>query len=237
MKRRAGFTMIELLIAMALTAVVMAAVGGILVSTLEADQRVADTLSTEKQGYGTLSLIRRDLEACYSYALGVPAFEGDRGGVSADTIKFVTAVEGDPDQTGRRPKLQKIAYKVQQDQSGSQTVSLLRAADPYTKTTDDPLGASTFSLVVSGLKTVKFSFLDPNDHQWKDDEWKQNDRVPLAVKVTIEIVPPSSQQSSPGFGLVPTTTFSSTVGIPTVFAPVFDQPVQPGTQPPGTPPR
>ena len=228
--------MIELLLAMALTAVVMAAVGGILVSTLEADQRVADTLATEKQGYGVLSLMRRDLEACYSYALGVPAFEGDRGS-GADTIKFVTAVEGDPDQTGRRPKLQKIAYKVQPDSSGSQTVSLLRAADPFTKTTDDPLGASAFALVASGLKSIKLSYLDPNDRQWKDDEWKQNDRVPLAVKISIEILPPSAQQGAPGFGLVPTTTFSSTVGIPTVFAPTFDQPQQPGTQPPGTPPR
>jgi prepilin-type N-terminal cleavage/methylation domain-containing protein len=236
MKRSTGFTMIELLLAMAITAVVMAAVGGILVSTLEADQRVADALAIEKQGYGTLSLIRRDLEACYSYALGVPAFEGDRGGASADTIKFVTAVEGDPDQTGRRPKLQKIAYKVQQDQSGSQTVSLLRAADPYTKTADDPLGASTFALVASGLKSIKFSYLDPTDHQWKDDEWKQNDRVPLAVKISIEIVPPSSQQGASGFGLVPTTTFSSTVGIPTLFSPVFDQPQQ-GPPQTGQPPR
>lgn len=217
------------MITIAMTAVIMAAVGGILVSTLEADQRVADALQVEKQGYGVLSLMRRDFEACTSYAFGGPAFVGQRGtaAANADAVNFVTAEEGDPDPTtGRRPKLQKIGYKLQADASGNSNglLSLYRAADPYTKVTDDPLSASTYAVVATGLKSLKLSYLDPKDNSWKDDEWKETDRVPRAVRITLEIVPASSQQDgTSNFGLVPTTTFSSTVGLSTVFAPLADQ--------------
>jgi type II secretion system protein J len=221
---RTGFTLIELLIAIAITALVMAAVGGILVSTLEADQHVSDAMATEKSGYGIIGLLRRDFEACYSYALGGPAFQGATGslGQTADSVAFVTAVESDPDpQTGRRAKFQAVAYQCKQD-TASNTIALYRAATPYTTATADPLGATPFAFVATGIQSLKLSYLDPEDNQWHNDEWSQTDRVPLAVQITLQMVPPSQQQSQSGFGLVPASTFQTVVGIPTYTSPLFD---------------
>jgi type II secretion system protein J len=235
--RRHGFTLIELMIAIAITALIMAAVGGILVSTLEADQRVSDAMATEKSGYGILGLMRRDLEACYTYALGGPAFQGTRGtmNAAADSMAFVTAVESDPDPTtGRRAKYERVAYQLKQDPS-TNAIALYRAAEAYTTPTVDPLGASAFAFIATGLQSLKLSYLDPEDNAWHDDEWSQTDRVPLAVQITLQMVPPSQQQQgqqgSSSFGLIPATTFQTTVGIPTYFSPLADPPTAPGTAP------
>lgn len=246
MTRRRGFTLLELVIAVAITALVMAMVGGILVSTLDTNERVVQALSTEKIGSGVVSLMRRDLEACYSYALGVAAFKGERGteGSFADRVYFVSTTQGDPDpQTGRRATFQKIGYRLKQDTGGTNTLSLYRYAVPYTSAKDDPLAPGPYAFVTTGLKSLKLSYLDPKDKSWKDDEWKETDRIPLAVRITVELVPPADQQQNQGgFSLQPSTTVESLVAIPTVLTPIPDldpnapaPPQQPGQQP--QPPR
>jgi prepilin-type N-terminal cleavage/methylation domain-containing protein len=231
--RSQGFTLLELMIAMAITALVMGMVGGILVSTLEADEHVNQSLKTEKTGYGILQLIRRDLESCYSYGLGGPAFKGDNSG--SGRLSFVSATAGQPDpETGLTPMLQRIGYKLQS--SGTSGLSLFRQAEPYT--TGDPLQAGTFALVATGIKSLQFSYLDPKDKSWKPSQWAETDRVPLAVKIDIELAPNSQQTaSSSSFGLNGGAKFSAVVGLPTYFAPLPDAPAQPGTPgAPGTPP-
>ncbi len=223
-RRVRAFTLLELVIAVAITALVMAMVGGILMSTLEADEKVNQALSAEKVGYGVVSLIRRDLEACYTYALGAQSFKGERGteGSVADRMAFVSAVEGDPDpQSGRRPKFQRIGYRLKQEQNGN-VLALYRYAEPYTSTKDDPLAAGQYAFVATGLKSLKFSYLDGKDKTWKDDEWKETDRVPIAVKITVELVPTGANKDTSGFGLNSATTVESTVAIPTVGAPAPD---------------
>ncbi|MEZ0229546.1 MAG: type II secretion system protein GspJ [Planctomycetota bacterium] len=225
MKRTHGFTLLELIIAVAITALVMAMVGGILMSTLEADEKVSEALASEKVGYGVVSIIRRDLEACYSYALGAQAFKGERGteGSIADRIAFVSAVEGDPDpQTGRRAKFQRIGYRLKQEPS-SNVLAVYRYAEPYTSAKDDPLAAGSYAFIATGIKSLKFSYLDGKDKTWKDDEWKETDRVPIAVRIKVELAPaPGKQDQQSGFGLNAAATVESTVAIPTMLAPPPD---------------
>lgn len=235
LRMRAGFTLLELVISVAITALVMAMVGGILMSTLEADEKVNQSLASEKVGYGVVSLMRRDLEACYSYGLGAAAFKGERGteGGIADRIAFVAAVEGEPDpQTGRRAKFQRIGYRLKQEAS-SNILALYRYAESYGSTKDDPLAAGNYAFVATGLKSLKISYLDPKDKTWKDDEWKETDRVPLAVKIVVELAPSPDKQDQGGFGLTPAASVESTVAIPTVSEPAVD--ADPNT--PGQPPR
>jgi general secretion pathway protein J len=239
MKTR-GFTLIELMIAVAITALVMAMVGGILVSTIEANEMVNASLSAEKVGYGVVSIMRRDLEACYSYALNGQAFNGERaseGAGMADRVSFVAAAEGAPDpQTGRRPKFQRIGYRLKADQSG-QTLSLFRYAEGYNGPKDgDPLAPGTFAFMATGIKSLKLSYLDPKDKVWHDDEWKETDRVPLAVKIHVDLPPaPNDAQANTGYGPPPARSVEAVVSIPTMFGPYADLPDQ--NTPPTNPPK
>ncbi len=227
-RRRRGFTLLELLIAIAITALVMAMVGGILVSTLEAEQHVSERLATEKTGYGVLTLIRRDLEGCYVYALGGPAFKGERGadGPQADRIAFVSASESAPDpETGKRAKLQRIGYRMKSDANLQGSLSLYRRAEAYT--TGDPLAAGPYSLVASGLKGLQFAYLDPKDGTWKESEWKETDRIPLAVRIRLELQPTGAQAQQGGFISQGGDKFETIVGLSAAAAPFADPPAQP----------
>lgn len=229
-----GFTLIELMIALAITALVMAMVGGILVSTLEAQKHVEDKLQTEKTGYGVLTIIRRDLAGCYAYALGGLAFKGERAseGGEADKLSFVTTTEGAPDpQTSVRPKFQRVGYRCKADGNG--TMSLYRRADPFTG--GDPLQDGSFTSVASGLRSFALSYLDPKDKAWKDGAWEETDRLPLAVKITVELVPDpnaaSTQSSFVDSSNAP--RYQTIVGLGVTLAPAPDPSPSPGqgTQP------
>jgi type II secretion system protein J len=218
-----GFTLLELLIAVAITATLMAMVGAILVRTLETDERISSMLATDKTGYGILNVLRRDLQACYCYSLGGPAFKGERASLSggeADKVAFVTAAEGLPDpKTGSRPKLQRVGYRLESEQGRT---SLYRYAEAYTE--GDPLAPATYSLVAGGLRSLKLSYLDPNDLVWKDGDWSETDRVPLAVKVKVELVPDDEDPDKPKRFGVSGPTFEMVVGVPTVAAIPEDPP-------------
>ncbi|MBI3723111.1 prepilin-type N-terminal cleavage/methylation domain-containing protein [bacterium] len=235
--RRAGFTLIELLIAGAITALVLAMVGGILVSTLDTDQRIQEQLQREKTGYGILSILRRDLEGCYCYALGGPAFKGERsseGYGAADRVSFVTVSLSPPDATtGRRPWFTRISYRLKSEGQGG-VLSLYRSAVAHEG--GDPLAAAPLGQVASGIKSLAFSYLDPKDKSWKDDEWSETDRVPLAVKVRLDLVPDESSQQNGSVAAEDVSNpnhFEMIVGLPTMLAPILPPaPVQPGAAPP-----
>ena len=131
--RARAFTLIEVLMTIAITAMVFAMIGGILLSVISAGENIGDKLRTEKAGHGILGVVRRDLAGVYAYGLGGLAFRGEdeqEGGKAADRLAFVTTADViPPDEQGRRPKLAEVGYRLRAEEGG--ILSLYRRASAF----------------------------------------------------------------------------------------------------------
>ncbi|MGE4619079.1 MAG: prepilin-type N-terminal cleavage/methylation domain-containing protein [Planctomycetota bacterium] len=91
--KQQGFTLIEIVVVMAIFGFVMLATHTILISTLDADQRVQQTTLTGKIGESILNQMRRDLQGAVWRGFGEEVFRGeDRGDDDSaeDVIDFLT---------------------------------------------------------------------------------------------------------------------------------------------------
>ncbi|MDF1661661.1 MAG: prepilin-type N-terminal cleavage/methylation domain-containing protein [Planctomycetota bacterium] len=97
-KSESGFTLMEVIVTLALVALLFSMVAGVLISVLNVSEQVADNGDGEKIGYGVLGLVQRDIQGCVAYGLGQVVFKGEDknlGGGDADEIYFITTTPGD----------------------------------------------------------------------------------------------------------------------------------------------
>lgn len=235
MKQRRGFTLIELMVTLVITATVFAMVGGILVSVIDATEKVDLKLRYEKAGYGALGLIRRDLSGVYAYALGGLAFKGeskDQFGKAADEVHFVTTANVVPVEPGeQRPRLVEVGYRL--DKADDQTLTLYRRAEALE---GDPItSGGDYEEVLSGVATFELEYLDPTDKAWKES-WDKPDALPAAVRCTLELaLKEADKVAAEEIGVeIPLPRYQLVVGIAADVAPAAEEPPaqQPG-QPPG----
>jgi hypothetical protein len=206
----------EIVITVAITAMVFAMVSAILFSVLDASELVNEKLQTEKVGYGCLSLLRRDVEATYAYALGTPALKGERGtegGKEGDRLWLLVARMSAPDASGNSSRFQKVAYRVAA--SGDKGVlGLYRRAAPW-QPGDDPLSGGEYSLVYQGISMFALSYFDPKEKKWVDGDWKETDRIPRAVRIQVELArDPNREATAAATGVdLPPLHFETIAGI------------------------
>ena len=101
--RSSGFTLIEIVIVMAMLGFVLSVAYSLLLDCIEAERRIDKVTIPEKVGEGVLSLIRRDLSGTIYRNLGTRIFLGIDGGVppdARDEIRFVSTVEPTPVEEG-----------------------------------------------------------------------------------------------------------------------------------------
>lgn len=234
---RRGFTLIEVMLTVAITATVFAMIGGILLSVISSSERIEKLLRTEKAGYGILSTLRRDLTGVYAYSLGGPAFKGedkDAGGREADRLTFVTTARVLPAEDGQPPPtLVEVGYRLRESEQEGAGLSLFRRAAAYE---GDPLdGPGDYVEVFTGIESFQLTYLDPEDEEWKES-WTESDALPLAVKVELKLVLSEAERAeAEASGVdIPEPLYQMIVGIPTKAAPTADPaPEQPAAPPTG----
>lgn len=237
MSARRGFTLIEVMLTVAITATVFAMVGGILLSVIGSSERIEKLLRTEKAGYGILATLRRDLTGVYAYALGGTAFKGedkDVSGREADELTFVTTARVLPAEDDQPPPtFVEVGYRVREAEQQGAGLSLFRRAAAYE---GDPLdGAGDFVEIFSGIESLQLTYLDPEDEEWKES-WTESEALPLAVKVELKLMLSDAERAeAEASGVdIPEPTFTMIVGIPTKSAPPDDPaPEQPAPPAPG----
>lgn len=234
---RRGFTLIEVMLTVAITATVFAMIGGILLSVIGSSERIEKLLRTEKAGYGILSTLRRDLTGVYAYSLGGPAFKGedkDVSGREADTLSFVTTARVLPAEDGQPPPtFVEVGYRLREAEQQGEGLSLFRRAAAYE---GDPLeGAGEYVEIFTGIESLQLTFLDPEDEEWKES-WTESEELPLAVKVELKLILSEAERAeAEASGVdIPEPTYQMIVGIPSKAAPKPDPaPEQPAAPAPG----
>jgi prepilin-type N-terminal cleavage/methylation domain-containing protein len=169
-RRAGGFTLVEVLVTLAITGVLLSLVGSILVSFLSTQQKVEATLLRERVGSSMLELVAKDVQAIYAFDCVQAPFKGtdERAGPGdADSFEFVTVREpavrdfsdpsdpastgpstgltglpGDPPPPEDPPRLSRVGYIARTSSTDSNYLTIFRSEVPLTPQ-PKPSGPST----------------------------------------------------------------------------------------------
>lgn len=184
-RRPSGFTLIELMVAMALLAMIMALVySGLAYALRSWDAGELNARQVVDRRIG-VNFLRRELGEMFPMRWKDPmllrfAFDGER-----DSLRFVSARPPDVAQGG----LSLVGLIVEAGSVGGSRRLVMRRAMPDDAAKDfGPLDGATPYVLVDNIDAVNFSYFgsenDFTDPRWSD-KWTYDARMPNMVKIAI----------------------------------------------------
>ncbi len=193
---RRGFTLIELMLAVLLLAIMMTVAYGVLVSTVQGQERIEGILASSEVGPAILAQIREDLEGAF-----LPPKEGDAEveyflalsryspGGERDRIDFVTSrlAYGSrrEDEEPAFHSANEVGYQLRDHPSESGLAILYRREDYFLDA--EPLRGG--HLIELYDRVTHFDLQFWNGERWQA-EWsavKEKGKLPQAVKVELRV--------------------------------------------------
>ena len=185
-KKQIGFTLIEVLIAIAIFAILSVLAYGGLSSVIESKQQTEDALTRLRQLQLTMTKLQRDIEQVSAREakdeFGGSLLKLSSGQDSELLIQFTRNGWRNPAEL-TRSHLQRVAYKLDEDK-------LIRMTWPYVDRAQDAQAIET--LLIDNISEIKFKFYD--SESWSDNWPKQSafaadeeHDLPRAVEVTIKM--------------------------------------------------
>ena len=181
-----GFTLIEVLIAIAIFAILSILAYGGLNSVLESKQQTEQALQRLRQVQLTMTKLQRDIEQISSREgkdeLGGELSMLSGGPANELLIQFTRNGWRNPAEL-TRSHLQRVAYRLDEDK-------LIRMTWPYVDRAQDSQAIET--ILIDNLKDLRFRFYDAEDwsDNWPDTSaFSADDAAPLpkAIEVTVEM--------------------------------------------------
>ncbi|MBC8328442.1 MAG: prepilin-type N-terminal cleavage/methylation domain-containing protein [Planctomycetes bacterium] len=195
---RAGFTLIEVLVSLAISGLVMASVLGSLDYTQRAVDAIHNVIETETAGPRLMALIREDLEALAVYdAAEFRVLKGESrtiAGADADSLDFIAyrrSTRSFQDPTRLRPvnaPLVEIGYRCRQSPASPDFLELYRREDFLQD--DKPFEDGQFSLLYDRLVNLEILYYEKPEYDpvWEDDwDSAEMEALPYAIEVRLEI--------------------------------------------------
>jgi prepilin-type N-terminal cleavage/methylation domain-containing protein len=193
----AGFTLIEVLLAMGITAIVMTTVTMSFQLILEARESVDSLAESTEAGPRILNLLERDIRGLWTFNvknnavlrgrfLDVASFEADRIDLLTTTDSVGYVLDGMNQQ--RRPTMCEVGYWLKQNPRYRDLIELWRREDPMVD--QDLLTGGTFQLVHDRLKNFKISYYKTLGNEAEElHEWDsaENDELPRRIKIEFTI--------------------------------------------------
>jgi len=203
--RQRGFTLLEVLLTITITALMMGIIYGVLVSTLQARTRLEKTTEMDEAGPLLLKMMADDLSAAYvppvpdqpPPAEGEPAAENPAyftgkdetgAGGEADRLDFVSSRDiWNPD-TQRIADFAEIGYFLRPNPDESSLSILVRREDPFVD--DKPATGGTLQEMYARVKSLSFEYFDGEKwlRTWGDQD-AQKKALPKIVRITLIVVP------------------------------------------------
>jgi len=214
-RRVEGFTLIELMLAIFLMAIMMSIVYGVVVSTIEAQERIEELTTGTEIGPAIMNQIRQDLEAAFVPDKDKDWFWGfDRKGAQGDRdrVDFLSAVAAfgaeDPQSPPRFHTINEVGYTAidARDRPGE---AILYRREDYWMDAEPTKGGRLTELYD---RVTHFDVQYSDGKTWAPD-WsskKKEGKAPQAIKVTLRIKVPD-KQSEEG---IAERTYALTVSLP-----------------------
>lgn len=208
---RNGFTLIETLAAIFLTALVLTVAIHFYLDLSSAGNAAAKQTRDARRANAILNRIARDLEMAYLLRkapdedpLTQPwIFLGQRAGgdAAASRIKFFTRNHRPRASAAHEADLAFVAYFLEDDtKSGRILLRWSRAQMPEALERDfpDPSADGVVALA-DDIHSLAFRFLDLEgkwQDEWDSSQITQSGQLPLAVEITLELLPPEAERSA-----------------------------------------
>jgi general secretion pathway protein J len=189
MKRSAGFTLIEVLIAVSLTAIVLASIYGVFTSVFTARQQVLAESETAQIGRVLFERLGRELRGAWIPATGTNFFLATPDRDGRPELRFATA-STTLAATGRGG-MAALRYALQPMPEGPvDRLYLVRSEEPYHLR--DRLDNSSYPLS-GNIKSVVWRFYGANG--WVDN-WSaaQSNSLPQLVELTVTFLDPENKE-------------------------------------------
>jgi prepilin-type N-terminal cleavage/methylation domain-containing protein len=185
---RRAFTLIELLLAVALFAIIAGAAYGAVVATVKGGQRAAEQVSDRLELDGLVELIRRDLSSAMQKPLAgaepLVGVSSGSGGLARLTF-FSSRDLGAPGEAGGR--FLRITYFMASGEDGAW--GLYRRAETMDRLLPperlvDPEGGNPQPVRLAPVQRMAVEYRD--EKEWLS-KWTGEDRTPRAIRARIEL--------------------------------------------------
>lgn len=196
-RKARGFTLLEVLIAVTLTATIMLAVGSAFRAMLETREVIDELSESTAAGPRIISLIERDLRGLWTYNIGNNAVlkgtNADVGSFEADRIDMLTSTDAvgvvvDQSNQPRKPSVNEVGYWLKQNPRYRDLIELWRREDPMV---DDKLNEQgSFQLIHDRIKTFKLTYFRTLGAEAEElNEWDSSldDELPRRIKLEFTI--------------------------------------------------
>ncbi len=180
-RARAAFTLLEVVIAMAILVMVLMICYQILGSTLEASDQIDRKTRPDKIGDAIMGAIRRDLQGVVWYGRGEDVFRGDDGGVgetARDEVHFFTTTRPVAMVQGRLGNEQwwtgvtSVSYVLHQSREVDGCYVLLRRES--TEIAENPFETGTYFELYGKMKFLDILYFD--GYEWVE-AWDSLERI------------------------------------------------------------
>ncbi|MFH1139341.1 MAG: type II secretion system protein GspJ [Pseudomonadota bacterium] len=186
-RRRSGVTLIDLMIALVIMAVVLSAVYSVFAFQEKAVRAAAESRDVYGQGLVVLDRICRDLSGAWLPASASRdnarvqyRFEGEK-----ESLNFTSTASLSPDQDSGS-EIAEIGYRLEEDPDSKEKKYILYRRQDDSPDDEPDEGGSEFRMT-SDLISFELSYRDRDNEESESTAAVKKDLLPLAVQVKLEL--------------------------------------------------
>jgi prepilin-type N-terminal cleavage/methylation domain-containing protein len=193
---RSGFTLMEIILAIAITGFIMTVVYATLFATIRARDRIEKEGLIAKVGPAILDMIERDISGVWAWNIHKnDVFFGEHrslGGVPADPFHMITTTDSTivelSDDEPVRSDLSEVSYRLRSNPAAPELLQLFRRQDFHI---DDKITeGGNYELIYSRIRSMEvYYYKDLFEGSDRYEEWdaKKRNRLPAAMEIYLSL--------------------------------------------------